>query len=549
MKDYKLLKFLDIFKKVFEMVGIDYPILRKILSIKLLLDSRRVSTIISNQKQTEEANTDKNNFIKSLWMYLLFGAFLVVFIFIKDNYLLSMTIIFSMFMFFMMSSLISDFSSILLDLRDKEIILSKPVNSITLNAAKILHIFYYIFMITMALIGPSLITALIRHGFVFFIIYFATVILIDLFSIVATGLLYLLVLRFFDGEKLKDIINYVQIGLSIVITIGYQLIGRVFRFIDLNVTEFNPTWWKYFMPPLWFAAPFELIINGNKDTHIIIFSILAVVIPLMAIIIYIKTTPAFERNLQKLSNADGQTKNKDKLTNLIANIVCKDREERNFYKFSTNMIKNERTFKLKVYPSLGFSLVFPLIMLFANYSYDNSIELTKNTFYTIYFVAFMIPTIMGFLSYSGNYKGAWIYQTMPINNKSTIFKGAIKSVFVNLFTPVFILISIIYLFLYKYTIVLDLIIVYLNLFMLTSIVFMIQDKDLPFSLAFETTQKKNGFGELILTLISMGILLGLHYLSAKIIYGGYILISLLIILNIVIWKKAFVIKEKIVQNI
>jgi len=298
------------------------------------------------------------------------------------------------------------------------------------------------------------------------------------------------------------------------------------------------------MPPLWFAAPFELIMNGNNDTHIIIFSILAVIVPLMAIFIYIKSTPAFERNLQKLSNADGQTKNKDKLTNLIARIVCKDREERNFYKFSTNMIKNERTFKLKVYPSLGFSLIFPLIMLFTRYSNDNTMAFTQNTFYTIYFVAFMIPTIMGFLSYSGNYKGAWIYQTMPINNKDSIFKGAIKSVFINLFTPIFILISIIYLFLFKYTIILDLIIVYLNLFLLTSIVFMIQDKDLPFSLAFETTQNKNGFGELILTLLSLGILLGLHYLSAKILYGNYIFICLLIIANLVIWKKAFILKEK-----
>jgi hypothetical protein len=156
----------------------------------------------------------------------------------------------------------------------------------------------------------------------------------------------------------------------------------------------------------------------------------------------------------------------------------------------------------------------------------------------------MIPTIMGFLSYSGNYKGAWIYHTMPINKKETIFKGAIKSVFINLFTPIFILISIIYLFLFKYTFILDLIIVYLNLFMLTSIVFMVQEKDLPFSLAFETTQKKNGFGEFLQTILSLGILIGLHYLSAKIIYGEYILVSLLIIVNIIIWKKAFIIKEK-----
>lgn len=40
--------------------------------------------------------------------------------------------------------------------------------------------------------------------------------------IVITALIYLFILRFFNGEKVKDIINFVQIALTIVMTIGYQ---------------------------------------------------------------------------------------------------------------------------------------------------------------------------------------------------------------------------------------------------------------------------------------------------------------------------------------
>lgn len=543
VKDFKYLKFLDLLKGIFSKLGIDYPIMRKILQIKLLLDSRRVATVLNNntKKGLEE---DKNNFIKSLWMYLIFGAFMVIFLFIPGNYLFTMSLIFSMFIFLMMTSLISDFSSVLLDLRDKQIILSKPVNNRTLNMAKLLHIFYYIFMITMALAGPSLVVSLFKQGLLFFLIYFIEVILIDLFVIILTALLYLFILRFFNGEKLKDIINYVQIFLTIFLSIGYQLMGRVFSFIDLKVSEFNPTWWKYLLPPLWFAAPFDLIINGNKAFYILIFSALALIIPIASIILYVKLIPTFERNLQKLNSADGRSKNKDKLTNLIAKIVCRNNEERAFFKFTTNMIRNERTFKLRVYPSLGFSIIFPFIMLFSRGSTRSFSEISASSgYFTLYFISFMIPSILGFISYSGNYKGAWIYKTTPIRNTSSIYKGAIKAVFINLFTPVYIFSSIIFLMIFKYKIVLDLIILYLNLLVLSTIVFRIQKPELPFSLAFEATEGKSGLGELLLSIMAFGILFGFHYGAKKILYGEYIYIIILLIANLFLWKFIFNIEK------
>lgn len=537
MRDYKVLKFLDLFKKLFQNMGVDYHAMRRILSMKLLLDSRRVSTVLSNNKKLKK---DRNNFIWSLGMYLLIGVILIPFILFGDNFLFQMNMVFGMIMFVLMTSLIGDFSSVLLDLRDKEIILSKPINSKTLNMAKIIHIFMYIFMITMALAGPALIASFIKHGLLFFLLFLGEIILMDLFAIVLTALLYLGILRFFDGEKLKDIINYVQIGLTIALTLGFQLVSRAFQFIDFGNIGFKPTWWKYLLPSVWFAAPFEIFINNNGEGHIIVYSILALVVPIISIIIYIKLIPSFEGNLQKLSSAGGQSKNRGRFTKIISKIICKSKEERIFYRFATNMMKNERTFKLKVYPQLGFAFIFPFIMILSFAQGSDGTNIFKpNTYFSIYFVGIMVPTLLAFLKFSGNYKGAWIYKTIPIKDTKSIYKATLKAAFINLITPVFLLVSIVFLFIYKWGIIYNLIITYLSLMLYTRMAFIFVEKDLPFSRAFEVSEGGGNFFYTIVSLLVNGALVWIHFMVSKISYGIYMYLLILIIANIISWNIGF----------
>ena len=537
MKDYKVLKFLDIFKKLFERADVDYEAMRGILRMKLLLDSRRVSTVLSSNKKPK---SDGNHFILSLGFYLLMGIFLIPILIYGNNFLFQMNMIFGVILFVLMTSLIGDFSSVLLDLRDKEIILSKPVNSRTLNMAKIIHIFMYIFMITMAIGGPSLIAFLIKYGPIYFLLFFGEVILMSLFAIVATGLMYLLILRFFDGERLKDIINYVQIILIIGLTVGFQIVARAFEFIDFDRIEFNHTWWKYLIPSIWFAGPFELFMNNNRERYVIIYSILALIIPVIAIIIYIKLTPYFESNLQKLNNSSVNKKESRKVSTMISRIVCRTREERIFYSFARNMMRNERTFKLKVYPQLGFGFIFPFIMIFSmSRGIDDGNIFSPNTYYSIYFMGIMVPTLLSFLQYSGNYKGAWIFDTIPIKDRIPIYKGTIKAAFINLITPVFLLLGIVFFFIYREGVILDLIITYLILMLYTIIAFILVEKNLPFSKAFEVSQSG---GNVLYTIVSLLIILamgGSHFMVKKISYGPYIYIPVLILANLILWNIGF----------
>lgn len=548
MKDRILLKLLDPFKGLFERMGVDYGALRSILNIKLLLDSRRTATIAQNPNTKKDDKGDKNNFLASLGLYLLLGLIMIPLVVIGDSYLFQMSLVFGMFMFFMMTSLISDFSSVLLDIRDKDILLSRPINNKTLTTAKFIHIAYYMFMISMALIGPSLIAGLIKKGVFFALIFLLEVILIDLFLIVLTGLLYLFILRFFDGEKLKDIINYVQIGLTITITLGYQLLARVFNFVDLTNIEFQNKFWTYFLPPVWFAAPFEFILKGQREPYIVIYSILALLVPILAIVIYMKTIPIFEANLQKLSSAGGIKKSKNKVTNFIGKLVTRDAEERNFYIFSTNMIKNEREFKLKVYPNLGFGLIFPFLILlpFITDGSFNEIR-TSSAYLSIYFTGFLILGIVRFLAYSGNYKGSFIYRVMPIKDMASVYKGALKAVFVNLFTPLFIFEGLVFLLVFGLRILPDLLLAYINMTIAAAVGFKLINKDLPFSKGFEMI-KGGKLKESFLAFIIIGALALIHFLALKIPFGVYINIAIASAGAILIWKNIFKEKTMIVQH-
>ncbi len=94
---------------------------------------------------------------------------------------------------------------------------------------KITNILIYMTKLSLAYGGVGILVSL-RYGILFTIVFILEIILINLFMILITAFIYYLVLKFFNGEKLKDIINGVQIVLTVGIMIMYQLVGRLLIF-------------------------------------------------------------------------------------------------------------------------------------------------------------------------------------------------------------------------------------------------------------------------------------------------------------------------------
>jgi hypothetical protein len=548
MKDIFILKLLDKFSFMFTRVGIDYKLMRKILQLKLTLDSRRTTTIMNNKKSD---NKEKNQFINSLFMYGLLGLFIGLFIFMPMPLFMKMNFMLGMIIFMIMATMISDFSTVLLDIKDKNILLPRPIDSRAINAAKLVHIFIYLLSITIAFSGIALILAIVKYGVLFALIFLFQLILISGFVIFFTSILYFFILSMFDGEKLKDIINYFQILLSIFLTIGYQFMGRIFNLFDYDIA-YVPKWWHYLMPSTWFAAPYSLIFEGNKSAVFIILTCLSIAIPVGAFILYFKViTPYFEKNLQKLSQNNERIKRsrekKVKRQRKLASFFTFSKAENTFFRFTQNMLSNERKLKLSIYPSLAFSVIMPFIFMASkfgrgkNFSQVLSDIRNGNSYLFIYFSIIMLGSVVSYVSRSEKYKGAWIYKTLPIERPADIFKGSIKAALLMLVIPVYLIITILFLSIFGLKILLDLSAIFLSILLLIMLIFKLSKKQLPFHKDFALT-KGNEEGTLTLMFGSMaysGACTGIHYCLTKLQYGVLIYSIILLLLFLLLWSTSF----------
>lgn len=548
MKEPRSLKILDRLRRIYSKFGVDYDVMRLILKIKLTMDGRKVATIFNNNK---EDNKDKNQFYKSLIVYALMGFFMMFFMLISADVMWNMTIYFSTFMFIILTIFISDFSTVILDVKDKILIGTKGVDPKTLNAAKLTHIFIYIFSLTLSLSGFSILASF-RYGIGFFIVFIIDIIIIDLFMVIITTLLYLVVLKFFDGEKLKDIINIFQIVLTIFMAIAYQLPGRFGDFVGVKST-FDVKAWNYIFPPTWFAAPLKIIKDKEINLHLIIFTLLALIIPLIFMIIYYRLIPSFERYLEKLNNNSYSGKDKKQPRYIkIGQIICKDDQERGFFNFTCGLIRNEREFKLKVYPTLAMAFIFPILFMVLNNhneiksfaSWKSAMENSYSFFY-FYLCSAIVSTIIPTMKFSERYKGAWIYRVSPLKDVSPIFKGCFKGILYKLILPIVLLQSIIYILIFNIKVLPHLVIAFLATIILCMITFIVMDKDLPFSKGFKTGNSGGDIGIFFICIFITVVLGGLHFASIKLLdYGVYLYGIGLILVIFFMWKIIFKVSWK-----
>ncbi|WP_078551821.1 hypothetical protein [Bacillus alkalicellulosilyticus] len=540
MNTFRSLQLLDRFSGLFEKAGVDYPIMRSILYTKLTMDKRRVPTVFSQNNPKKDKKKEGNQFLKSLWMYAIFGLLLLPFLFMGDNYLFQMSIVFAIFMFIIMTSMISDFSVVLLDMRDKPILYTKPISKKTISAAKTIHICIYLFLLSMATTFIPMIVVIFRFGFLALLLFFLVILLLNLFVLVFTALFYMTILKFFDGEKLKDMINYVQIILSVGMLVGYQLVIRSFEILNVTIV-FEPAWWQFLVPPVWYGGLFELLLGGVWSPYMIGFSVLALVVPFVAFFIYVKLMPTFERSLQKLSDHGSKKQQKEGVySRFMGFLSCRNKQELAFFRFATLMMKNERQFKLKVYPSLGFSLVIPFLFIITELQRSTIEEIASSQMYlNIYFIMLVIPAVVIMIKYSGKYKGAWIYKAMPIESSSFIYSGTLKALLTMLFLPLFCLISAGFIWIFSWSILPHLLTVFVAAWLYAAICFKLVNKsELPFSKSFDLAQQSDGIIIIILW-VPIAVLVGGHFLSTILIPNPYYYLLAVIAVTYIVWKALF----------
>ena len=538
MEDFFSLKILDLFRPLFEAFGVEYEKMRLIVNMKLTLDKRK-----------NNSSENKNSLMQSVILYLIIGLVASRIIVMPLDIMTKMTVLFALIFVMLLTCFITDFSSVILDTYDRHIIGITDVKDITLNMAKIVHIIIYISIISLSISAFSILMILMAYNIGFCLLFILCMILMDFLLIMMTSVIYYLLIKIFKGEKLKDVLNLFQIFMILVFSIMYYFITSSLSDIQINYT-FSIKAYDLFIPFMWFASLFCVIFYGKIQTLYIIMAILGIIVPILSILIYIKLTPAFERNLDKLEQVsynEKDSKSKKSFVSKLANKICKNNEEKSFFEFIYTNLSRDREFKTRVYPTLASGIIMPLVLLIV--TYDRSMSImeylkslsTTNNFLNIYLAVILLQNCILLLKYSKEYEASFIYDVLPISKKKNIYSAEFKVIIIKLFVPVFIIIGIPYLILFKAKFIVHLLIAFVSTIFISMGTFRVNDKSLPFSEDYAVTANTSNFLNIIKSIGFVGAAVLLHYLiilKAPYIFSVAYLILLILIMKI-IWNKVF----------
>ena len=518
-KNYLLIKFVNRLGWFYKKLGVDVEQLILILRLKLTLDARKQGIQDTTGKKSKLDSHTQN-----LIVIGLVGVFSGMLMPLSVDLYYKISVLAGMNLFFLVMYMISDFSSVLLDVRDSTVIMTKPVDSKTMNIARITHISYYMLSMFGALNAVSFVLGTAKHGILFAFTMILMMFFMSFLIIFITTILYGLLLKFFNGEKLKDVLNVLQIILSVITIVGYQVLGRMFEFVDMHMT-INIKWWSYLLPSAWFGGLFKIIVEKNTEFSYVLMAILSITVPIiLGVILKLIILPKYEFYLTKLS-VEGTllVKKKNILSHFkqfIMKKIAKDNIELAFMEFTDANLTRDRKLKLMIYPNHALGLVFPFIMLFNIFSTGESFAKTlveikgSSSFLMMYLASMFLIMNFDFLKYSSNANAAMIFDSFPIKNKVVFYRGAIKAYYLKFILPAMALISLIFLAVFGTEVLSGILLINVMTFFAIILKGLLAGTFVPFSIEIGTTGNRN-FGEAFIFFGIIGAIAGLHFMINK----------------------------------
>lgn len=510
--------------------GIDDAQWYAILEVKLTLDTRRPSPGLSQNRSS------RNTFAWTLFFYTIMGVMMGMIIY-AIPFLFAMTLFFSYIMAMVAMTLILDFSSVLLDTSDNTIILPRPVNSRTLAAARLTHIILYITLITGSLSLASIIAVVLRYPGMLILPFIVALILSTLFGVFLTTAGYMLALRLASEERVKAIINGLQITMAVLFMAGYQILPRLIDKLEGDRGDMILSWWSALAPPVWMSGALEAIYTNSYDAPHLILIALAILLPLILVYLtFTRLTPVFNKRLVAMGgNVLSETKAKPSgLPDKLAQLFARHPTERGAMSFVLRILGRDNRLKLKIYPSIGYLFVFGFIFIF-NGKRDileqwNTLSDTRYYILLLYLPMMISQTALREIPFSEDHKASWIFQSTPTIRPGEILSGMAKAVVAGLLLPLYLLISLVVYGIWGNAVVDDILFAAVNNYLIVWIMVAIEARRLPFSWAPNLRAQAGGFLRGLLVLIITGIPSGGHYFLSFVPWSLYVITPVLVAL-------------------
>lgn len=535
----KILRFMArLLSVLVPLFGVDKDLFTTIVSTKLTTDFRRTKSAGFN------ANNSKNTFGRQLLAFFFMSFMLGVTILDTDQPEVTFMVLFLILLVLVCTTLLTEFTTVLFNEDENSIFLPRPISSKTLLVSRLGHITLYIFAIVMSFSLIPAVMAGIEFGVITGIMFLISALLTGWVALLITIFCYSILSKFVTGEKFKDVLTYIQIGIGICVFAGYQLILNPSSGSTFASDGLPDVWWIYTLIPVWFAKLSVIRIVPIDAWTWISLALIIITCYWGAKSIINLLSVKFYDIISSVSSTSGTAESFDKPVDgkwSLRRILCISKLEIAGWKLSSTSIKRDRQFKQSIFPVLayGFISLGMFIMSLAGDSFTQTIENLRNS---ERFIIFLIPMLffslpLSYLRYTRSANASWVFHLIPEDKRHHILTGALKACIVRFFMPPFLILAAMVVFIWGFEL-LPAFVLGSSATLFIALTGELFNREMPLSLGYDQISKGAMSIRMMLLMLVNGLAYGVVYLLAKIHVGFSIAILPFAILFIALMMRA-----------
>jgi hypothetical protein len=260
--------------RLFEAAGVDFEQWKALTLVALKLDFRTSALGYAGAFRTGRAAAA---LVGQFIMYVLFGVFLAIFVWMGTDLFLVGTVLTTYVIFMVGTNVLLDHNSALTSPLDYPVLGFRPVSSRTYFAARLANVLVYTTVVTTAVVFLPAASLFVRHGLAVGIAGLFALYGCATSTTLAILLGYVGLLRLVGPHAIKRALSYVQLGFSFFVYGGYFLFTREFARAMMTSLALPKTPWLLLYPGTWFASYLEIAAGQSSLLEVIpaVLSVLA----------------------------------------------------------------------------------------------------------------------------------------------------------------------------------------------------------------------------------------------------------------------------------
>ncbi len=512
--------------------GVDVRQLRALITAGVRLDMR-------SARRRRRSRLGMPPMISMLVTYLVIGSFLAISLWRTNDPFTFALLTLSAAMFMTAVTVIMEYSSVVVNPDDHDILGHRPVSSRTYFWAKIANLFFYVGSTALSLSLPASIAIGMRFGGgVPLAVTYALLALIGCISAAAVVvLIYSTAIRVFDSQRFSSAITYVHTVATLVLTFGYVLVPRMLMREGV-VLEISQGRWMWFAPPAWYAGAVELA-AGTPGTHNIVFTTMALGSAAAVIAMALSLVSLdYSRRIAELAAtspdvaSDEHGNRVSTRFGLIGRSLCRTDEERAGYDLMGRYMHRDRKLRMRIYPAFGLPLAVYLFGVltrsfadpFGPRPMEQGFPIQELLGFYCVFITLFFATAM---TQSDQWKASWIFHAAPVRDRVGIIVGARKLVIWRYIFPFFAVLLVLLSFVIPPVSAAVYLFLTLLLSLLAFSLLSLASPYLPLSQSVEKTRQARQLGLVMLLGVAMGALVAIRETIREAPLPGMIAVVLL----------------------